>query len=84
MKRFMSLMLVVMLSFVLFNCGSDKTINGKSYTTYGLINQDDVKNPEIKYRLVPGNLIWGIILIETIIAPVYFFGYSLWEPVSIK
>jgi hypothetical protein len=35
----------------------------------------------VQYKTVVGNVIWGIILVETIIAPIYFFGFSLYEPV---
>ena len=65
-------------------CGSDKTINGKYYETYGLINKDEVKDLNIEYKLITGNIVWGIILIETVIVPLYFFGWSLWEPIKSK
>jgi hypothetical protein len=70
--------------FTFSGCGDKKTIDSKTYDTYGLLSQNDVKDPGIEYELVVGNLIWGIILIETIICPIYFWGYSLWEPVGKK
>ena len=63
-------------------CGDNKTIDGFEYTTYGLINENSKKNPNIEYRLIWGNVVWGCILSETIIAPIYFFGYSTFEPVG--
>jgi len=48
------------------------------------LNKDTKQNPNIEYELVWGNLIWGCVLVETIIAPVYFFGWSLWEPIGVK
>lgn len=68
----------------LMGCGSDKVINGVEYETYGLLNQDDVKSPNIKYKPIWGNIIWGSLLFGTIIAPIYFFGFSMFEPVGIK
>ena len=38
----------------------------------------------IKYEVIWGNLVLGILLCETIVAPVYFFGFSLFEPVGEK
>ena len=49
-----------------------------------VINKDDMKNPNVEYRLIPGNIIWGCLLVETIIAPIYFFGFSIYEPIGSK
>ena len=83
-KRFLSIVIVVVLIFSLIGCGCDKTINGRNYETYGFINKDEVKDPSIRYKVITGNVVWGIILCETIVAPVYFFGFSLYEPVEKK
>jgi hypothetical protein len=63
-------------------CGDSKVIDGVKYETYGFINKDEIKDPKIKYQVITGNVVWGIILCETIVAPVYFFGFSLHEPVE--
>jgi ABC-type oligopeptide transport system substrate-binding subunit len=81
MKRFFIVLLAVAL---LFGCGSSKEINGKECETYGFINKDQVYDPDIRYKVITGNVVWGIILAETIVAPVYFFGFSLYEPVEAK
>jgi len=65
-------------------CGDTKIIDGIEYDTYGLINDDEKKNPNIQYEVIWGNVVWGAILVETIVAPIYFFGFSLWEPVGKK
>lgn len=52
--------------------------------TYGLFNQDDQMNPNVKYRIIIGNVIWSVILCETIVVPIYFIGWSLYEPVRLK
>ena len=41
-------------------------------------------NPNIEYRLVMGNVIWSVILIETIVGTVYFVGFDLYEPIGKK
>ena len=73
---------IIALTFFLSACSNPKTIDGITYATYGLLNSDDNKNPNITYKLSIGNLIWGCILIETIIAPIYFFGFDIFEPVG--
>jgi hypothetical protein len=65
-------------------CGNSKVIDNKTYGTYGLLNEETKKNPNIKYRMIVGNVIWSIILCETIVFPIYFVGFSLYEPVEKK
>ena len=84
MRKVITLITLIAFALAVTGCSDRKVIDGVDYDTYGLFNQDDKKNPEIEYNLVWGNLIWGIILIETIIAPVYFFGFDLFEPVGKK
>jgi hypothetical protein len=80
MKRIIA---ALALSVFLYGCADDKVINGKTYTSYGIFNGDN-KDPGIRYRAVAGNIFWGIILVETLVAPIYFFGFSLFEPVDTK
>lgn len=48
------------------------------------MNSELEKNKNIEYEVVWGNVIWGALLFETIIAPIYFFGFDLFEPVGKK
>ncbi len=84
MKRLMaSMMIILMLVFAFAGCADTKYIDGVKYNYYGLFNKDSQKNPDIEYRVVLGNVVWGIILVETVIAPVIIAGWFLWEPVRI-
>ena len=83
-KKITSIGLILMMLVCLTGCGDTKQIDGITYDTYGLFNETDKKNPNIHYDLIIGNVVWGILLCETIVAPVYFFGFSLYEPVSKK
>jgi hypothetical protein len=65
-------------------CGNQKTIDNITYDTYGLFNKSEKMNPDIEYEIIVGNVVWSIILIETIVAPVYFVGFSLYQPVAKK
>ena len=71
-------------SLMVSACGTPKTLDGKEYPTYGLFNAGDSMSEKVCYETSIGNVIWGILLIETLIAPVYFFGFSMYEPVSLK
>lgn len=81
MGKFMSVILIIAFLFTIVSCGDSKVINNKQYETYGLFNKMEVRKENIEYRLIVGNVIWGIILVETIVAPIYFFGFSIYEPV---
>ncbi len=65
-------------------CSDSKVINDIEYDTFGLINQMDKKNENIQYKVCWGNVIWGVLLVETVIAPIYFFGFDMFEPVQVK
>lgn len=72
-------------SMLLTGCGADpKTINGVTYDTYGFINKDEKKNPNIRYEVSGWSIFWSIVLVETIIGPIYFLGFDLYEPVEVQ
>lgn len=75
---------VIGLSLCLLACAQRKTIDGVTYDTYGLLSADEKRNPDIQYEIVWGNVFWSIVLFETAIAPIYFFGFSIFEPVAKK
>lgn len=77
-----NLIVVIVCASLLSACGSPKSIDGKTYGTYGLFNQGDMKNDKIHYKLITGNVVWSILLCETFVAPLYFIGFSLYEPVG--
>lgn len=80
-----AIIFVMMLAILgLFGCGSKMEINGKEYDTYGLLNRDAERSSCIKYKVITGNVVWGILLSETVVAPIYFFGFSMYEPVGLK
>ena len=85
MFKKLSIILIIIAFFLttfLYGCGDNKVINGTEYTTYGLLNEKDKRNSNIEYEVIWGNVIWGCLLFETIVAPIYFFGFSLFEPIQ--
>lgn len=84
LRKIVAVSLIIMFSTVISGCGNTKTIKGVEYDTYGLMDKDERKNTDVQYEIIWGNVIWGVLLCQTLVAPVYFFGFSLWEPVGIK
>lgn len=72
---------VLVAAMLAASCGSTKVIDGVEYDTYGLFDAAKKENPGIQYDLIWGNVVWGVILFECIVPPIYFFGFSLFEPV---
>lgn len=81
-KRLIAVLIV--LSLALSGCGQPLTMGTKTYPTYGLFNESTDKSKDVCYKISVGNVIWSIILVETIIAPIYFVGFSLYNPVRMK
>lgn len=82
MKRALAIILVIGLALQVSACAKSTTIGEVTYGVYGILNEGEMHNPNIKYEVSWGNVFWGIVLCETIIAPIYFFGYALYEPVG--
>ncbi len=82
-----SIALIVALSVLLAGCGSPQYLGETQktyYPTYGFFNESSSKSKNVCYELSVGNVIWSIILVETVIFPIYFVGFSLWNPVRLK
>lgn len=79
----MKALLFCIVVFLVVACSQNKVIDGKLYETYGLLNKDEIKIVNVQYRLVVGNVVWGCLLFETIVALVYFFGFDIYEPVAV-
>ena len=80
MKKFVTSVLIIVMFFTVVGCGNTKWFDGVEYDTYGIFTLDEKAN-NIKYKVIVGNVVWSIILMETIVAPIYFLGFSLFEPV---
>jgi hypothetical protein len=59
--------------------GETKTIE---VARHGLIDPEE-KIDYIKYKKSVRNIIWSVILIETVVVPVVFLGWYLYEPVGV-
>ena len=83
-KRIALILILIFFVTYLSGCGDKKVINNVKYDTYGLYNENEKRNPDIEYKIIIGNIVWSIILIETIIAPVYFILFDMYEPIGPK
>ena len=92
LKKIVSIMLILMMCFSLTACGSDRTLcrevdgkqDCKTYLQWGIADSSIHKSVDVEYSVIVGNVIWGIVLVETIVAPVIIFGWYLYEPVAWK
>jgi hypothetical protein len=75
---------VVLSACLMVGCGEPKVIEGKCQPTYGLLNKDENKDPTIRYEVSVGNIIWTALLVETVVVPIYFIGFSLFNPIAKK
>lgn len=84
MKNLLFLALCVL---TLASCADSKKFNidGKEVTVepYGWFDLSQ-KNDSVNYRVNTGNVVWSIILSETVVVPVLLTGDQLFEPVSKK
>ncbi len=86
-----SLIILCFLTVFTAGCGNNRDVcykgeSGKQecyeFDQFGLFNGNNMKNPNVKYKLIIGNVIWSIILIETIIVPIILVGWFMFEPVG--
>ncbi len=69
---------------LLAGCGSPANLGGKDYPTYGLFNQDTAKSEKVCYEISVGNVVWSVLLVESFVFPIYFIGWSIYNPVKLK
>ena len=77
---------LVAVAMILSGCADSKTFKKSDGTEfianpYGWMTKED-KIEGVEYKLSSGNIVWSIVLGETVVAPVLFTGLALYEPVS--
>lgn len=75
---------LVAASVALAGCADSKVIGDKTYEPYGFANENARKDPNVNYEPDFWSVVWGFVFVETIIVPVYVFGWNFMEPVSLK
>ncbi len=78
---------IILISLFAVQCADSKdfVIDGKKVTVepYGWFDLE-AKNDSIKYGVCTGNVVWSVILVETVLAPIVITGNSLYEPLEKK
>ena len=69
---------------MLAGCGAPLSTPQKEYPTYGLVNESSSKSKAVCYEVSVGNVLLAILFVETIVVPIYIFGFSLYNPVRLK
>ena len=82
MKKLITSALIATL--LLSGCGKPLQVANKEYPTYGLFNSNTHQSDNMCYEVSVGNVIWSIILVETLVAPIYFIGFSIFNPIKPK
>ncbi len=78
-----SVALLIVAGLLLTACGKPLAVEKTIYPTYGLLNEGTKKSKNVCYEL-SGNVIWSLILIETVVAPIYFIGWDIFNPIRLK
>jgi len=76
-----AMIVLVMFTVIVTGCAESIVFEGKVVEPYGLLSVQD-KEDCIVYHTSVGNVVWSILLFETIFAPFYFLGWELYEPVA--
>jgi hypothetical protein len=77
MKKIILLIMLITLA----SCGDSQVIQGKNCGTYGFFESKPRQCVQYDYRVVPGNIVWSIVLSASIVPPLLILGLDMWEPV---
>lgn len=85
MKKLFGLLLIAIIA--LSSCADSKTFeraDGTKFVAepYGWANYQTKKIEGVTYEACIGNIVWGVIAVETIVIPICLTGWELYEPVS--
>lgn len=84
MRKYIAIFMCLILLTLTVGCGDPRTINGITYDTWGLINKGDKENPDVQYKVNIPSIVVAVLLVETIIVPIYILGFNFMEPVGAK
>lgn len=73
---------LIVATLIFSSCAHDKLINNQVVKTYGWADYQVNKNDSVTYKVSVGNVLWSILLSETVVVPVYLTGWELFEPID--
>jgi hypothetical protein len=83
MKTIKRVVAAITMGVFLSACGQPLVTKEKTYDTVGVVTLDKRSN-KVCYGVSIGNTIWSIVLVETIVFPIYFVGWSILNPERMK
>jgi hypothetical protein len=81
MKRAL-IALTLAAAVALSGCAGSLRTTAATYKPYGFFNENEVRQPNVKYQLSAGSVIVALLFSETFFVPLYIIGWDLFEPVS--
>jgi hypothetical protein len=80
---------MVLLTLTLTSCADSKTFTdnkGIEFTAepYGWADYNEVKIDIVIYKPCIGNIVWDVLLSETVAIPIWLTGWQFYEPVGLK
>lgn len=85
------IVIITLIFFILasIGCGNNKVICLKDkscheFQQFGLIDSSDLRNHQIEYKIIWGNVFWSIVCFESIFIPAILIGWYLYEPIGLK
>lgn len=78
-RKIVSLLACVAFALASLGCGTNLEQDGETYETWGLFDRKTERDPAMCYEIIVGNVVWSVLLVETLVAPAYFVGFSLFE-----
>lgn len=82
MKKTITALLLACLS--LAACSNPRVLDGKVYDSYGFLNEQSLRSRNVCYSISPAAIILTIVFAETILVPIYFVGFDLFDPIRLK
>lgn len=73
----------VLAAALLSGCATSMTLDDHRYRPVGVVNAAD-KGEHVAYKVSYANLALAVLLVQTVVVPVYVIGWALEEPVGRK
>lgn len=84
-----TLLFILLIGILFTSCADSKTFTdnkGQTFTAepYGWANQSEQKYDTVIYDVCVGNVVWDVLLFETVVVPIWLTGWELYEPIRLK
>ena len=56
----------------------DSHVECHTFVPVGIADENEKRNPAVRYEISVGNIVWSVLLSETIVVPIVLLGWYLW------